>query len=94
MIKSFSNKKLENFFYDGTKEGINPKHVRKLERILDRLAQAEDVLKDMSYPGSCLHKLEPKKDERWAVKIDKNWRITFIFNEGDVYEVDYTDYHH
>jgi proteic killer suppression protein len=51
------------------------------------------VLKDMNYPGSDLHKLEPKVNERWAVKINKNWRITFIFKGGDAYEVDYIDYH-
>ncbi|MDM8551122.1 type II toxin-antitoxin system RelE/ParE family toxin [Desulfobacterales bacterium HSG2] len=88
MIKDFFSKDLENFFYDGT-----TKKIRKSERILDRLEQAGDVLKDMSYPGSCLHKLEPKKEERWAVKVDKNWRVTFRFTDGDAYEVDYTDYH-
>lgn len=93
MINSFSNKKLENLFYDGQGKGINKDHLRKLNMILDILDQSVDVEKDMNYPGSKLHKLEPKKDNRWAVSVSGNWRVTFIFKEGNAYEVDYCDYH-
>ena len=92
MIKSFSHKGLEEFFYDGTKKGIQPKHATKLEDILDRLNQAREI-RDMSYPGAGLHLLLPKQENRWAVKVSGNWRITFIFKEGHSYEVNYEDYH-
>jgi len=87
MIKSFSHKRLEDFFYDGVKKGIQPKHLKKLGEILDRLHAAAD-LGDMKYPGSGLHKLDPKNEERFAVDVSGNWRITFIFKDGDAYEVD------
>jgi len=35
MIKSFSHKGLEDFFYDGTKKCIQAKHAKKLADILD-----------------------------------------------------------
>ena len=92
MIKSFLNKRLEDLFYDGQSKGLNRDHLKKLERILDRLDESEDI-SDMRYPGSELHKLEPKKDNRWAVSVNGNWRVTFIFKEENVYEVDYCDYH-
>jgi len=92
MIKSFSNKKLENFYYENQSKGINNDHIRKLARILDRLNQASEI-KDMDYPGSGLHKLEPKQDNRWAVSVNGNWRVTFVFNDGNAYEVCYGDYH-
>ena len=93
MIKSFSNQYLENLYYEGQSKGISQDHIKKLERILDRLAQANDVSKDMRFPGSQLHKLEPKKHERWAVSVNGNWRVTFIFKDGNAYEVNYCDYH-
>ncbi len=31
--------------------------------------------------------------EYWAIDVSKNWRITFQFIEGDVYVVNYEDYH-
>jgi proteic killer suppression protein len=93
MIKGFKSRLLERFYYQNIEKGINRQHIEKLARILDRLNQACDVQKDMRYPGPGLHKLEPKNDERWAVKVDKNWRITFVFKDGNAYEVDYIDYH-
>jgi len=47
----------------------------------------------MRFPGSDLHLLEPKAKGIWAVKVSGNWRITFCFEENDVYDVDYLDYH-
>jgi toxin HigB-1 len=87
MIKSFIHKGLEDFFYDGTRKGIQAKHASKLEAILDRLDAANEI-KDMNYPGSCLHLLLPKKKGRWAIKVTGNWRLTFEFKDGDAFNVD------
>ena len=92
MIKSFRHKGLEDFYYDGTKRGIQPKQANRLEDILAVL-EAATTIQDMNFPGSGLHQLQPKKDNRWAIKVSGNWRITFRFEEQDVYEVDYEDYH-
>jgi proteic killer suppression protein len=92
MIKSFRHKGLEDFYYDGTKKGIQPKQANRLEDILTVL-EAATTIQDINFPGSGLHQLQPKKDNRWAVKVSGNWRITFRFEEQDVYEVDYEDYH-
>jgi toxin HigB-1 len=92
MIKSFKHKGLENFFYRGIKKGIKPEHANRLERILDRLNAARDI-KDMNYPGSNLHKLSGDKKEQCAVNVSGNWRIFFKFINGDVYIMDYDDYH-
>lgn len=37
MIKTFTHKGLEDFFFDGTKKGIQAAHAQKLADILDRL---------------------------------------------------------
>jgi toxin HigB-1 len=92
VIKSFSHKGLEEFFYDGTQKGIQPKQADRLEEILDRLNQVKEI-RDMAYPGSNLHLLLPKQERRWAVKVSGNWRIPFVFKEGHVHEVNYEDYH-
>ena len=91
-IKSFRHKGLENFFYDGTTKGINAKHVDKLGNRLDRLDAAEDP-QDMNLPGYRLHKLEPKKLNRWAINVSGAWRLTFEFDGKDAIVVDYEQYH-
>jgi len=48
MIKTFSHKGLEDFFYDEIKKGIQAIHVQKLADILDRLDAAENS-KDIQF---------------------------------------------
>jgi proteic killer suppression protein len=50
-------------------------------------------IQDMNFPGSRLHKLEPKKENIWSVTVSGNWRVTFKFIDSDAYEINYTDYH-
>jgi len=92
MIKKFSHKGLEDFFYDEINKGIQAIHAQKLADILDRLDAAENI-KDMKFPGSDLHQLKGTMKGRWAVKVSGNWRVVFKFEEGNTYDVDYVDYH-
>ncbi|MFH0789346.1 MAG: type II toxin-antitoxin system RelE/ParE family toxin [Pseudomonadota bacterium] len=92
MIRSFKHKGLENFFYTGKKKGLRPEHADRLERILDRLNAANE-LKDVNFPGSNLHTLAGDKQDHYAVKVSGNWRLYFKFINGDIFVVDYDDYH-
>ena len=92
MITSFKHKGLKDYFETGSKRGIQLDHARRLELILNLLNAAEQV-EDMGFPGSDLHLLEPKQAGVWAVKVSKNWRITFILEKGEAHQVDYLDYH-
>ena len=92
MIKSFKHKGLERYFETGTKKGILPEHASKIGRILDRL-DASIKVEDMNLPGFRLHQLSGKEKDIWSVMVNGNWRITFYFEEGDAYVVDYRDYH-
>lgn len=80
------------FFLHRTTKGIQPKHAERIADILD-LLNAADTIQVMNFPGSWLHKLEPRKTNIWSVKVSGNWRITFKFVDGDAYLVDYVDYH-
>ena len=92
MIKSFSHKGLEKFFYDGIKKRIQAKHAKRIALILDYLDAAE-FIEDMNFPGLDLHPLKGKKRGYWAVKVSVNLRINFRFYDANAYDVDYLDYH-
>ncbi len=92
MIKSFSHKGLEHYFYTGSTKGIQAKHATRLAELLDRLDAAASV-QDMSFPSSYLHPLKGNLKEHWSVRISGNWRLTFRFEEGHAYVVNYHDYH-
>jgi proteic killer suppression protein len=92
MILSFMHKGLEDFFYDGSKRGIQPRHAQKLADILDRLEAAHHV-NDMCFPGSGLHSLTGDLAGYWAVRVSGNWRVVFRFEDGNASHVNYLDYH-
>ncbi|MEZ0329225.1 MAG: type II toxin-antitoxin system RelE/ParE family toxin [Dissulfuribacterales bacterium] len=92
MIRSFIHKGLENFYYTGSKAGIQAKHADKLRRILTVLDSAMQP-KDVNLPGYRLHQLQGERQTMWSVTVQANWRVTFRFVEGDVELVNYEDYH-
>ena len=92
MIKTFLHKGLEEFFKTGTKAGIQPAHAKKLTVQLGMLDTAKSVA-DMGLPGWKLHPLTGSLKGHWSVTVNGNWRMTFMFENGDAILVDYQDYH-
>lgn len=50
-------------------------------------------LEDLDIPGYRLHPLKGDRKGLWSIAVNGNWRITFEFEEGHVYIVNYEDYH-
>ncbi len=92
MIKSFKHKGLKLFFETGAKTGIQAKHAKTLRMQLLLLNVAKSV-KELNVPGYKLHPLEGDKKDLWSITVNKNWRLTFEFIDGDVYILNYEDYH-
>jgi proteic killer suppression protein len=92
MIKSFRHKGLKKFFETGSVVGIDASHRQKLRIRLSALDTATTI-DDLNLPGFRLHPLKGDRDGLWAIDVNKNWRITFEFIDGDAYVVNYEDYH-
>lgn len=92
MIKSFRHKGLKRFYETGSSSGIQASHRNKLRMQLAALDTAR-VIEDMDIPGFRLHLLKGRMKGLWAVDVSGNWRLTFRFEDGDVYIVNYEDYH-
>lgn len=92
MIKSFDHKGLEKFYHTGSTAGINSHHKTKLRIQLAALDTAFKI-DDLNLPGFGLHPLQGSRSGTWSIKVNKNWRITFEFKDGDAYIVNYEDYH-
>jgi toxin HigB-1 len=92
MIKSFKHKGLKKFYETGNKAGIKSSHNKKLRIQLTALNTAT-CIEDIDIPGFRLHPLKANRKGLWAIDVSKNWRIVFRFEEGNVYVVDYEDYH-
>jgi len=92
MIKSFKHKGLQDFYEKGNSSGIQAQHRQKIKMQLVALDTAT-VIDDMDLPGFRLHPLKGNMKGLWSIDVNKNWRITFEFKAGDVYLVNYEDYH-
>ena len=92
MIKSFRHTGLKRFFETGKRSGIQPHHAARLRLQLAALDTAQSI-EDMDVPGFRLHQLKGRAKGRWSIWRNGNWRLTFKFEEGDAYLLDYEDYH-
>jgi proteic killer suppression protein len=92
MIKSFRHAGVEKFFTTGSKAGIQPAHAAKLANLLAFLDFAR-AAEEMNMPGFNLHRLSGDLEHHWYVKVNGNWRLTFMFEGEDAILVDYQDYH-
>lgn len=91
-IKNFRHKGVRKFFESGSTAGIQAKHATKLRLQLTALDQAMSPT-DMNAPAWGLHPLHGKLERHWAVTVNGNWRLTFVFDGQDATLVDYQDYH-
>ena len=92
MIRSFGHKGLQRFFEQGNRAGIQPAHSGRLSTILGVLNSAT-TLQDIALPGLKLHPLHGNMEGQRAVSVNGPWRVTFRFEDGDVWQVNYVQYH-
>ncbi|MBF0099887.1 MAG: type II toxin-antitoxin system RelE/ParE family toxin [Desulfobacterales bacterium] len=92
MIVKFKHKGLKKFFETGNTSGINSEYAGRIRKILALLETAESS-EDMDLPGLRLHHLKGNRSGTWSVTVSGNWRMTFQFQNINVTNVDYEDYH-
>jgi proteic killer suppression protein len=92
MIKSIQHKGIKLYWTKGDSSKLAADQVRKIRLILDIL-DAAAFIEDINFPGANLHALKGEMKGKWAITVKTNWRIVFEFTAGDVYLVDYVDYH-
>ena len=92
MIKSFRHKGLRRFFESGNTSGVQAAQVKRFRLQMTALDTAR-VIEDMDIPGFRLHPLKGEMKGRWSITVNDNWRVTFEFQDGNAYVLDYEDYH-
>ncbi len=62
---------------------------RKLAQ-LHRAARIEDLAVP---PGNRLEKLSGDRNGQWSIRINDQWRICFVWRDGNAWDVEIVDYH-
>ena len=92
MIRSFRSKDAELIF-----QGRYSKRFHQLAAVIERkLMQinAAVVLSDLAiFPGNHSEALKQDRKGQHSIRINDQYRICFIWRDGDAFEVEIADYH-
>jgi len=74
----------------GNEVSIHKRSKRWEQNRIDYLIQE---IGDMDIPGYKLHPLSGSQQKLWSIWVNGNWRMTFMFENGNAHIVNYEDYH-
>jgi len=92
MIKSFRDRNTEALYREGTSKrfaAIAKTAARKLDMI-DAATAVEDL---RAPPGNRLELLKGDRAGQHSVRINDQWRVCFVWRDGDAFDVEIVDYH-
>lgn len=93
MIKSFSDREAEkiNSLERSRRlpDDVQQSAVRKL-RMLNHASCLDDLRVP---PGNRLERLKGDRSNQYSIRINDQWRVCFVWKNGDAYEVEIVDYH-
>lgn len=93
MIVSFRSKETEQI-WNGIRVKKIPIEIQTIgRRKLRMLNNSQDIADLRIPPSNRLEKLTGKWKEFYSIRINKQWRIIFIWNTGIASEVEIIDYH-
>ena len=93
MIKSFGNKETEKI-WNGIRSRKLPNEIQDIARRKLRMLNSSVDIVDLKIPPSNrLEKLSGNLKEYHSIRINKQWRIIFIWKNNDAFNVEIVDYH-
>ena len=92
MIRSFRGKDAQALF-----EGQSSRRLQQIGRVAQRkLMQlhAAQLLRDLTiFPGNHLEGLRGNRKGQHSIRVNDQYRICFVWRDGDAFDVEIVDYH-
>jgi proteic killer suppression protein len=93
MIKGFADKETAKLFQRRFSRKL-PQNIQLTSRMKLEILDAADILQDLQIPpGNRLEKLSDSRTGEYIIRINDQWRICFVWQNGDAYDVEITNYH-
>lgn len=93
MIQGFSDSEAE-LIWAGRRSRRLPPDIQVVALRKLRLLNAARVIGDLRVPpGNRLEALKGNRAGQWSIRINDQWRICFIWDEGGPRNVEIVDYH-
>jgi toxin HigB-1 len=93
MIRSFATSDTERL-WNGERSRRFPLDIQKRALLKLLMIDAATGLDDLRFPlGNRLHALDEDRVGQHSISINKQYRVCFVWKDGDAYDVEIVDYH-
>jgi proteic killer suppression protein len=92
MIRSFRDAASEKVFQQAPSKRFRLIEKTALRRLV-HLNQARSLGDLAAIPGNRLEALKGNRKGQHSLRVNDQYRICFVWKDGDAYEVEITDYH-
>jgi proteic killer suppression protein len=93
MIQSFGNKETEKI-WNGLRSSKLPFEIQEIARRKLRMLNNSQSIQDLRIPPSNhLEKLSGNLSGKFSIRVNKQWRIVFSWENNQASEVEIIDYH-
>ena len=92
-IKSFACTDTEKLFNDERGTGIPHQIAKRARKKLLLIYAAKNVIDLRIPPGNRLEKLSGERTGQYSIRINDQYRVCFVFRNGDAFQVEIVDYH-
>ena len=93
MIKSFADKSTKEFWDTGKSRRMPPANLRKASKKKLAMLNSATRLEDLRTPPGDRLELQHDRLGQHSIAINDQFRVSFVWRDGDAYEVEITDYH-
>jgi toxin HigB-1 len=93
VIESFKCKETKRI-WNGLRSSCFPANIQnKALRKLRQLDAAQSLNDLQNPPGNRLEALKGDRKGQYSIRVDRQWRICFVWDNGTVSDVEIVDYH-
>ena len=93
MIRGFKNKDTRSVFLGEFVKGLDGQIQQRAREKLKYLDSAADLHDLMVPPSNQLEALKGDREGQYSIRINKQWRVCFKWQDGDAFDVEIVDYH-
>jgi proteic killer suppression protein len=93
VIRGFKNKDTRSVFLGEFVKGLNGQIQQRAREKLKYLDSAADLRDLMIPPSNQLETLKGDREGQYSIRINKQWRVCFKWQDGDAFDVEIVDYH-
>jgi proteic killer suppression protein len=93
MIRSFKDGETQKIFNRQRSLRLDQSMQRVAFRKLRMIHNSRTINDLRAPPSNHLEKLKGDREGQYSIRINDQYRICFVWNEGDAYQVEICDYH-